>query len=156
MCFGKVLQTTRFNAIFVSPTWVFWNDGFPWIEHVKKCHVQFAGTLNFPKKTHNCPHMLCATCVMGWRWRHHELNALLFIMSFCDLHPLTSLDVKTRRIFDIFRLLRGIKIITRNYPRRARRAQKTLSSISEDIQSTATTCRIRFETCWLIQQWEHH
>ena len=26
--FRKVLKTTHFDAFFVSPNWVFWNDGF--------------------------------------------------------------------------------------------------------------------------------
>ena len=27
-CFSKVPETTHFDAFFVSPDWVFWNDGF--------------------------------------------------------------------------------------------------------------------------------
>ena len=27
-CFREVLKTTHFDAFFVSPNWVFWNDGF--------------------------------------------------------------------------------------------------------------------------------
>ena len=100
--FQKVLKTTHSDAFFVAQDWVFWNDGFRWIECGLFDIFQFTGTHNFPKETHKMfISALCVCSVSIVSWDEDDGIGNSCGTTFVVFRPLAWFEVKTRTILHI-------------------------------------------------------